>query len=196
MIEIPAGTRGLVFDCDGTLVDSMPLHTLLWNECLKPFGIQVPKEYIDTHAGKPTDVIVEIINQEFDLAIEAVAFNDEKERRFRSRIAEVGPIEPVVATAKRYRGELPMAIVSGGILENVALSLKSIGAFDWFEAFLTADDPITPKPAPDLFLAAADRIGVPPEACHAFEDADAGIDAARAAGMTVTDVREVLATAQ
>lgn len=196
MIEIPAGTRGLVFDCDGTLVDSMPLHTLLWNECLKPFGIQVPKEYIDTHAGKPTDVIVEIINQEFDLAIEAVAFNDEKERRFRSRIAEVGPIEPVVATAKRYRGELPMAIVSGGILENVALSLKTIGAFDWFEAFLTADDPITPKPAPDLFLAAADRIGVPPEACHAFEDADAGIEAARAAGMTVTDVREVLADAQ
>ncbi len=193
MIEIPAGTRGLVFDCDGTLVDSMPLHTRLWNECLEPFGIQVPKAYIDTHAGKPTDVIVEIINAEYGLSIDPVGFNHEKERRFRSRIAEVGPIEPVVATAKRYRGELPMAIVSGGIFENVSLSLKSIGALGWFEAFLTADDPITPKPAPDLFLAAADRIGVPPEACHAFEDADAGIEAARAAGMTVTDVREVLA---
>lgn len=193
MIDLPAGTLGLVFDCDGTLVDSMPLHIRLWNECLKPHGVQVPKEFIDTHAGKPTDVIVEIINRDHGLAIEATAFEEEKEGRFRDRIAEVGPIEPVVATARRWRGELPMAVVSGGVRENVVASLRAIEALDWFEVLLTASDPIAPKPAPDLFLAAADRIGVAPEKCHAFEDADAGIDAAHAAGMTVTDVREVLA---
>ncbi|QDT68411.1 Fructose-1-phosphate phosphatase YqaB [Planctomycetes bacterium MalM25] len=191
MIELPAGTLGLVFDCDGTLVDSMPLHVLLWNECLAPHGVQVPKAFIDTHAGRPTDVIVEIINREHGLSIDPVAFEEEKEGRFRERIAEVGPIEPVVATARRWRGELPMAVVSGGVRENVVESLKAIDALDWFEVLLTASDPIAPKPAPDLFLAAADRIKVDPERCHAFEDADAGIDAARAAGMTVTDVREV-----
>ncbi len=193
MIELPAGTLGLVFDCDGTLVDSMPLHILLWNECLVPHGVQVPKAFIDTHAGKPTDVIVGIINREHGVAIDPVAFEEEKEGRFRERSSEVGPIEPVVATARRWRGELPMGVVSGGVRENVVASLRSIDALEWFDVLLTASDPIAPKPAPDLFLAAADRLGVAPERCHAFEDADAGVDSARAAGMTVTDVREVLA---
>lgn len=195
MIDLPPGTRGLVFDCDGTLVDSMPLHILLWNECLEPHGVQAPASFIDTHAGKPTDVIVEIINAERGVAIDPKAFEEEKERRYRERIGEVGPIEPVVATARRYRGELPMAVVSGGVRLNVEASLRAIDALDWFEVLLTADDPIAPKPAPDLFLAAAERIGVRPGECHAFEDADAGVEAARAAGMTVTDVRTLGASA-
>lgn len=189
MIDLPAGTRGLVFDCDGTLVDSMPLHIRLWDDCLEPYGVQLAEGFIDFHAGKPTDVIIDIINREHSVAIDAMAFQDEKEGRFRGRIAEVGPIQPVVATAAHYRGKLPMSVVSGGILANVAACLKTIDAFDWFSPVLTADDPIAPKPAPDLFLAAAEGMKVPAAACHAFEDADAGIDAARAAGMTVTDVR-------
>lgn len=193
MIELPPGTRALVFDCDGTLVDSMPLHIRLWNECLEAYGLQVPASFIDTHAGKPTDVIVEIINAEHGLTIDPVTFNEDKERRFRSRLDEIGPIEPVVATARHHYGKLPMSVVSGGIRENVEASLKAINALDWFDTLFTATDPITPKPAPDLFLAAAESLGIPPEACHAFEDADAGIEAARAAGMTVTDVRNVLA---
>jgi len=191
MIDLPPGTLGLVFDCDGTLVDSMPLHIRLWNECLAPHGVQVPASFIDVHAGKPTDLIVEIVNAEHGLAIDPKRFEHEKETRFRERIHEVGRVEPVVATARRFRGELPMAVVSGGVRLNVEASLRAIDALDWFDVLLTADDPIAPKPAPDLFLAAAERIGVPPTRCHAFEDADAGVAAARAAGMTVTDVREL-----
>ncbi|MEN0109323.1 MAG: HAD-IA family hydrolase [Planctomycetota bacterium] len=192
MIELPDGVRGLVFDCDGTLADTMPLHKRLWDECLEGHGVRLPPGFIDAHAGKPTDVIVAIINAEHGVAIDAEAFLAEKEGRFQARIAEVGPIEPVVATARAHHGRLPMAVVSGGIRLNVDLSLAAIGAADWFPVVLTADDPIAPKPAPDLFLAAADRIGVAPERCHAFEDADAGIEAARAAGMTVTDVRRLV----
>ena len=191
MIELPPGTRGLVFDCDGTLVDSMPLHTRLWNDCLAPYGVELPQGYIDRHAGKPTEVIVELINEQYRVAINPPTLHEEKERLYRARIEEVGPIEPVVATARRWRGELPMAVVSGGCRENVELSLRANGMQDWFPVILTADDPIAPKPAPDLFLAAAEQLGLPPEACHAFEDADAGIAAARAAGMTVCDVREL-----
>lgn len=195
MIELPANTRGLVFDCDGTLVDSMPLHILLWDECLQQHGVRLAEGFIDSHAGKPTDVIIEIVNRENGVSIDALAFQEEKEGRFRDRIAEVGPITPVVAAAAHYRGKLPMSVVSGGVLANVAACLKTIDAFDWFDPILTADDPIAPKPAPDLFLAAAEQMGVPATACHAFEDADAGIDAARAAGMTVTDVRLLAETA-
>ncbi|MEO0531101.1 MAG: HAD-IA family hydrolase [Planctomycetota bacterium] len=193
MIELPRGTRGLVFDCDGTLVDSMPLHTRSWDQCLVPHGVRLPEGFIDTHAGKPTDVIIDLINREHGVDIDAREFLEEKEGRFRERIAEVGPIEPVVATAEHYREKMPMSVVSGGVLANVAACLKAINAFDWFEPILTADDPIAPKPSPDLFLAAAEGMGVPPSECHAFEDADAGLDAARAAGMTVTDVRTLAA---
>jgi beta-phosphoglucomutase-like phosphatase (HAD superfamily) len=194
MIEIPAGTAGLVFDCDGTLVDSMPLHTLLWDECLLPFGVTLPKGFIDVHAGKPTDIILEIINVEHGVSINALDFLDAKEGRFRERLSEVGAIEPVVEVARRYRGVLPMAVVSGGCRLNVVGALEGIGALDWFDVILTADDPIKPKPAPDLFLTAAKMMGVAANKCHAFEDADAGIQAAVGAGMTVTDVRIVLAS--
>ena len=193
MIPIPPNVRGLVFDCDGTLVDTMPLHLRLWAEMLAPHGVESPEAFIHTQAGKPTEVIVEIVNEEYGLSLEPNGFREEKESRFQQQLGDCGPIEPVVATARRYRGELPMAVVSGGVLANVEPSLRSIDAWDWFDVVLTADDPIAPKPAPDLFLTAAERLGVRPADCHVFEDGDPGIDAARAAGMTVTDVRDVLA---
>lgn len=193
MIELPSGTRGLVFDCDGTLADTMPIHLNLWDILLREQGLIVPGSFIDTHAGKPTEVIAQIINEQYGASIDPVTFFEDKESRFQQRLDEVGPIEPIVATARHYQGKLPMAVVSGGCRKNVTLSLEAIGILDWFPVILTADDPIAHKPAPDLFLAAADQIGIPPEACHAFEDADAGIEAARSAGMTVTDVREVMA---
>lgn len=193
MIEISEETRGLVFDCDGTLIDSMPLHKRLWDDCLAPHGVTLPSDFIDTHAGKPTDVIIGIINEQFGVRIDADEFLDEKEGRFRERIDEAGPIEPVVQTARRHHGKLPMAVVSGGCRANVIASLEALGIAEWFPVVLTADDPIAPKPAPDLFLEAARQLGVPADACHAFEDADAGILAAERAGMVVTDVRRVVA---
>lgn len=192
MLELPHDRRGLIFDCDGTLVDSMPLHHRLWNECLAEYCVQVSEEFIETHAGKPTDVIVEVINAERGLEIDPAAFEHEKESRYRKLVHEVGPIEPVVAAAEHFRSYFPMAVVSGGVRANVVASLRAIDVLDWFPTILSADDPIAPKPAPDLFLAAAERMGVPPQHCHVFEDADAGVAAALAAGMTVTDVREML----
>ncbi|MEQ8849627.1 MAG: HAD-IA family hydrolase [Botrimarina sp.] len=192
MLELPHDRRGLIFDCDGTLVDSMPLHVRLWNECLAEYCVELSEDFINTHAGKPTDVIVQIINAQRGLEIDPIAFEREKESRYRELIHEVGPIEPVVAAADHFRWHFPMAVVSGGVRANVEASLRSIDAIDWFQTILTADDPIPPKPAPDLFLTAAERLGVPPENCHVFEDADAGLEAARAAGMTVTDVRDLL----
>ena len=189
MIDLPRHARGLVFDCDGTLVDTMPLHKRLWDEMMAEQGVELPPGFIDAHTGKPTTVIVEILNRERGLAIDPLEFRERKEQRFRSSEKPLQPIAPVFATARHYLEKLPMAVVSGGCRANVEHSLRSVGAWDWFPVVLTADDPITPKPAPDLFLQAAKRIGVPAEECHAFEDGDTGIAAARAAGMSVTDVR-------
>lgn len=195
MIQIPRGVCGLVFDCDGTLIDSMPLHRQLWDECLVPHGVVLPRDFIDTHAGKPTDQIIGLINDSFNVAINAAEFLEEKEGRFRARLDEAGPIVPVVEVARSHHGQIPMAVVSGGCEANVTASLEALGIREMFPVVLTADDPIAPKPAPDLFREAARLLGVPPAACHAFEDADAGVLAAQAAGMTVTDVRQVLAKA-
>ncbi|TWT48734.1 HAD family hydrolase [Botrimarina hoheduenensis] len=195
MIALPPGTRGLVFDCDGTLIDSMPLHKRLWAECLARHGVILPEGFVDTHAGKPTRVIIDIINRDLvplaagAVAIESAAFQHEKESLYLERIAEALPIEPVVATAREQLGRLPMAVVSGGCRMSVGGSLRALGIESWFSVVLTSDDAIAPKPAPDLFLQAAEQLGIEPTACHAFEDADAGIAAALAAGMTVTDVR-------
>ena len=191
MIDIQSDTQALIFDCDGTLVDSMPLHRSLWNVVLKPYGVQVPEGYIDHHAGKPTEIITQIINAEFGVEIDPKSLANSKQTKFRELVEQVGPIDPVVEVARHYHGKLPMAVVSGGCRHNVELSLKQVGIYDLFPVILTSDDPITPKPAPDLFLAAAEKLGADPKYCHAFEDADAGVTAAQAAGMFVTDVRDL-----
>ncbi len=191
MIDIRPDTEALIFDCDGTLVDSMPLHRSLWNVVLKPYGVQIPEGYVDRHAGKPTEVITQVINKEFGVNIDPKDIANSKQEKFRELIDQVGPIEPIVELAKNYHGKLPMAVVSGGCRHNVELSLKQVGIYDLFPVILTSDDPITPKPAPDLFLAAAERLGVEPTRCHAFEDADAGVEAIRAAGMMLTDLRDL-----
>lgn len=192
MLPIPSHVRGLVFDCDGTLVDSMPLHKRLWAEVIEPHGVIIPDGFIDAHAGLPTEAIVEILNREQGSSIDPKRLHEHKEQLFVERLHEVGPIESVVATAREYLGKLPMAVVSGGVRMNVMGCLRNIGATDWFPVVLTADDPFPPKPAPDLFLEAARLLGLAPEECHVFEDGDPGIRGAREAGMSVTDVREVV----
>lgn len=189
MIEIPPGTEGLLFDCDGTLADTMPLHYRAWHETLMCYGVDCPREFIDRHAGVPTRLIVEHVNRDFAVTLDPVRIADEKEARFSQRLHESLPVEEVVATAKAYAGRLPMGVVSGGTRDLVVPTLQAVGVLDLFEVIVTADDPVRPKPAPDVFLEGARRLGVEPTRCHVFEDGEPGIIAARAAGMTVTDVR-------
>jgi beta-phosphoglucomutase-like phosphatase (HAD superfamily) len=112
-----------------------------------------------------------------------------KHQFFRQNAADFQPISYVVDVARAYHGILPMAVASGGIREIVDLELDAIGIKNFFEEILTADDDIKPKPAPDLFLEAARRLGIAPEYCQVFEDGDLGLEAARIAGMLPTDIR-------
>ena len=190
---VPAGIRGLIFDCDGTLADSLPLHYAAWEETFAALELPCPLDFLLRHNGKPTDLIVALYNAEFGHTLNVAEFTADKERRTYARLLQTRPLEPAATLARQYAGRLPLAVVSGSNRANVERTLRAIGLRELFSVVLTADEGLPSKPAPDLFLEAARRLRVEPGACQVFEDADAGLEAARRAGMLATDVRPLLA---
>lgn len=183
----PNGFDAVIFDCDGTLVDSMPAHFEAWCEALALYGAGgVFKEDVFlAMGGRPTRDIVVELNDEYDLHLdpEAVAFA--KREAFLRRLGSVTLIDEVASFADSLRGKLPMAIASGGSRMVVEKTLRIVGVSDWFDEVVTADDVVEGKPAPDIFIEAARLLGISPDRCLVLEDAPAGILAAQRAGMQV-----------
>lgn len=179
----------LIFDCDGTLVDSMPLHYQAWVQTLTPHGVPFPESQFYALAGVPTQRITELLAEEHHKRWDSRALSHEKEAAFRALAGAVQPIAPVVAVAERYRGRKPMAVATGSLRALARHELEAIGILAWFDAFVAAEDVTRPKPAPDAYLEAARRLGVEPAQCVAFEDSVLGLEAIRAAGMTAVDIR-------
>lgn len=193
MLSVHPDALALIFDCDGTLVDSLPKHLAAWRETLTTLGRSLPDGFLGRHTGMTTEQIVAIYNREFADDLDAAVVSREKNERVYEALLETREIPEIAGLARRYAGKLPMAVVSGGKARNVLRTLKATGLESLFPVVLTADDDIRPKPAPDLFLEAARRLGVTPVRCQVFEDGDPGLEAAREAGMIATDVRPVLA---
>ena len=189
MIPVPDYIQALIFDCDGTLADSMPLHLNAWCELFKEHGFDCPLEFLDSRKGAPVAHIVRDYNEIFNTNIDPEKFAEEKERRFRDKLSQVKPIRPVFDTATFFHQKLPMAVVSGSPLSSVAQSLRAIGAEHLFPVIVTMDDGLPPKPSPDMFLAAAKQLGVESRFCQVFEDGDYGLQGAKEAGMLATDIR-------
>jgi beta-phosphoglucomutase-like phosphatase (HAD superfamily) len=186
----PPGIAGLIFDCDGTLADTMPAHYRAWTSMLEPHGIPFPEARFYSMGGMPTAQIIRVLAAEARVLVADVeAMVAEKERLFLQRLDVLVPIVPVVAIAAAHRGRLPMAVASGGYRDVVARTLERLGLRDWFAAMVTAEDTVRHKPEPDVFLEAARRIGVAANACAVFEDTGIGLEAARRAGMLAVDVR-------
>ena len=186
----PPGIAGLIFDCDGTLADTMPVHFRAWTAMLEPHGIAFPEPRFYAMGGMPTAQIIRALAADAGVEVANVeSMVHEKERLFLLSLAEVAPIVPVVAIAAAYRNRLPMAVASGGYRDVVGLTLDRLQLRDWFDAMVTAEDTVRHKPEPDVFLEAARRLGVAAEACAVFEDTDLGLEAARRAGMLAVDVR-------
>ena len=181
--------RGLVFDCDGTIADTMPLHYEAWVAALGEHGVEFPEAMFYEMAGIPSARIIEILNERHGHAMPVQATADYKEGLYVKLIPRVRPIAPVVELVERYAGRLPMAVATGGTRAICTKTLSSLDLLKHFQEIVTADDVKHGKPAPDIFLEAARRIGVPPGDCVAFEDADLGVRAAKEAGMRVVDVR-------
>jgi len=195
MIPIPAHVRGLVFDCDGTVADTMPLHYKAWVAALREHNSDFPEALFYEMAGIPTVRIIEILNEKHGYRLPVQESADLKERLFVEFIPQVLPVEPVVKLVRDYAGKLPMAVATGGTRSICTRTLEALGILKYFKHIVTADDVKHGKPAPDIFLEAARRLGVPPGDCYAFEDAELGIQSATAAGMVTIDIRPFHRTA-
>jgi HAD superfamily hydrolase (TIGR01509 family) len=191
-IEVPSYIKGLIFDCDGTLVDSMPLHIKAWEHALTQAGAVWDYDFFFSKNGMPGEDIVELYNQHFDIKLHPLKIVCAKEKYFRNHRKDFLPIQPVLDIVLRYKEKLPMAVASGSSRENVDIQLDALGIRTLFKAIVTADDDVKPKPAPDIFLEAAKLIDISPEYCQVFEDGDLGLEAAKKAGMVATDVRPFL----
>ena len=189
MLTVEPHIQGLIFDCDGTLADTMPLHYQAWQETLQLFEVAFPEKLFYGLAGVPSDQIVTILNEKFGRDLDPKAVAEHKENQFIKHLSKIQPIEPVVAIAQHYRGQLPMAVATGGTADVAFPILASIGLKDFFTTVVTANDVPTSKPAPDIFLEAARRINISASYCQVFEDSDLGLMGAEKAGMVATDIR-------
>jgi len=174
---------GYIFDCDGTIADTMPLHYRAWTKAMEKFGGQFPEDLFYAWGGTPTITIVKMLNEKFGLSMDPEATVAFKEDCYLKMLPEVQPIAAVVELVKQYHGKAPMAVASGGNRQLVLGSLGALGLVGYFDAIICAEDYEHGKPSPDPFLVAAKAIGVPPQDCLVFEDSPIGVKAAEAAGM-------------
>ncbi|MEZ7956623.1 MAG: HAD family phosphatase [Rubritalea sp.] len=191
-LEIPAGSyEAVIFDLDGTLVDSMPAHFAAWSEALAQFNVPkdvFPEDVFYSMGGRPTTDIVVELNGEFGLHLDPADVALAKRDAFMNLLDQVEINEDVVNYARSMRGKVPMAIATGGSRVVAEKTLQAVGISDLFDEVVTANDVKCGKPAPDIFIEAANRLEVDPKKCLVLEDAPAGIMAAQSAGMDVVRV--------
>lgn len=185
-LEIPDYPfQGYIFDCDGTLVDSMPLHYVAWTEALErheaPFVFTEDDFY--GNAGMKEQDVVRWLNERHGTNIDPVSVDELKMEIFARRIPELQAIRQVAEFARSIHGRFPMAVASGSAEPTVRASLEATGLIDLFPIIITPERVKHGKPAPDMFLLAADLMGVPPAECLVLEDGNSGLQAAKAAGM-------------
>jgi beta-phosphoglucomutase-like phosphatase (HAD superfamily) len=175
-----------IFDCDGTLADSMPLHQKAWISALRKYGatLDFSWELFMSRAGKTIELTVAELNAEFGLALDPSLVSAAQRAEYDALAVGVQPLDEVVAYAReRAQAGCPVSVASGGDALTVRRTLNTIGVADLFPIVVTAEEVAHGKPAPDLFLLAAERMGVAPADCLVFEDSLLGITAAERAGM-------------
>jgi beta-phosphoglucomutase family hydrolase len=183
-LKLPAGSfRAYLFDCDGTIVDSMPLHYVAWKKALAEWNCPFDEQLFYKLGGMPVVEIVSLLNrrQGLNMPVEAVGFR--KENFYIEQIPQLKAVPEVVEHIDAQHGRIPFAVVSGSTRESVTASLGSLNLLDRFAVLVCAGDYKKSKPDPEAFLLAAAKLGVAPETCLVFEDTDMGIQAANAAGM-------------
>lgn len=183
--------KGLVFDCDGTLADTMPLHWRAWQMVTQRHNLHFLEDRFYATGGIPSRDILKLLAQEQGRSLDHIAVAHEKEEAYLPLMPDVEPVHAVVEIARANYGKIPMAVASGGTEKIIRMVLDHLKIQDLFDAVVTSEMVKNQKPAPDIFLEAARRIRVDPEFCRAYEDTDLGLQAIRAAGMEAVDVRKM-----
>jgi beta-phosphoglucomutase family hydrolase len=181
---LPAGLfRAYLFDCDGTIADSMPLHYMAWKKTLAEYNCDFDEKLFYSWGGRPVRDIVASLNQMNGLNMLVDVVAQRKESLYHEFLPGLKAIPEVVEHIHAQHGQIPMAVVSGSRRASVVGSLTTLHLLDKFDVLICAEDYEHGKPAPDCFLAGAEKLGVEPKDCLVFEDTDLGIEAATAAGM-------------
>ncbi len=189
--DIKKGIKGLIFDLDGTLADTMPYHFEGWKKACIKYGAVIDPAFLRKHTGSPGWIIAsEIIKKcGLDGTVTIDQILEEKLNQFYKVQPNVKPVKPVADIVRKYYRKLPMAVGSGGHREAVIRTLEITGLRKYFDIVVTANDVDNFKPHPETFLKCAELMNVDPAHIEVFEDGDLGIEAARMAGMVATDVR-------
>lgn len=189
-LEISPKAKALIFDIDGTLLDTMPTHYEASNQACLKYGFEFPYDFFLAKAGMPTLQVFEILGKKLNIThVDMLQVGREKEVLYKQLAKEIKPLEYVARLATENHGILPLACGTGADREIAAINMDGSGMKDLFECVITCEDVEHPKPAPDTFLRCAEIMGIEPEFCQVFEDGDPGLEAARSAGMIATDVR-------
>jgi HAD superfamily hydrolase (TIGR01509 family) len=183
-LKLPVGSfRAYLFDCDGTIVDSMPLHYIAWKTAFAEWNCPFPEDLFYSWGGKPTREIIATLNEMHGLNMPVEALAEHKEELYFKMLPQLKAIPEIMEIIDAEHGRIPFAVVSGGRRDSVTKALSALHLMDRFETIVSSEDYVNSKPAPDAFLVAAARLGVAPKDCLVFEDTDLGIQAATAAGM-------------
>lgn len=188
LILPPGDFQAYLFDCDGTIADSMPLHYVAWKRALGEWGCEFPEETFYAWGGRLVTDIIGSLNEEQGLQMPVEQVAARKEEYYYELLPQLQPVPEVVEHIEAQHGRIPFAVVSGSSRESVTESLRTLRLLDHFRTLVCAGDYRNGKPHPEAFLMAADRLGVAPEACLVFEDTEMGIKAATAAGMASVKV--------
>jgi HAD superfamily hydrolase (TIGR01509 family) len=183
-LPLPAGQfKAYLFDCDGTIVDSMPLHYVAWNQALGEWKCTFPEKTFYAWGGWPVTRIISQLNEDQGLSMPVEVVAKRKEALYYEILSQLKAVPEVVEHIHDQHGKILFAVVSGSTRESVTASLQTLGLLDKFDTLVCAGDYQRSKPDPEAFLMAAAQLGVAPEDCLVFEDTDMGIAAATAAGM-------------
>jgi len=188
-LEIHKKAKALIFDLDGTLSDSLPVHIASWNAVCAKLNCTFDQRILVEMTGAPTLSFAERIKREQNLEIDAEELVVMKQREFWNSINQIKPHNKVIDLMKSMHGKLPMAVGTGASRTSAMLQMKELAIDHLFDCVVTADDVDRHKPEPDTFLKCAELLQVEPEYCQVFEDGELGMQAAQTAGMIVTDVR-------
>jgi len=189
-LKIHPKAKALIFDLDGTIADTMPVHFLAYKNILHNYGIEFTPEIFATLAGIPAVGTIRKLNEMFGTSMDPEDIGHFKEREYEKIMHRMKPVDPVVELVKKYHGMVPMSVGTGGYRRLAWKSLEILGLKDYFEILVSGEDVEHPKPHPETFLKCAERMGVAPEYCQVFEDGALGIEAATAAGMMSTLVTD------
>lgn len=188
-LKLPPGAfQAYLFDCDGTIADSMPLHYVAWKKALAEWGCEFPEDLFYAWGGRPTPEIIAALNEMRALRMPVESVAHRKEELYYHLLPELQAIPEVLEHIDARHGQIPFAVVSGSARDSVTASLQVLKLLDRFDTLVCAGEYQRSKPHPEAFLLAASKLRVAPDACLVFEDTDMGIQAATAAGMASVKV--------